>query len=101
MFKKFFALCLLALLLSACSKPPAKDQVQAALKKFIPMQFEVVDVSEMKEVPALYQVVIAVNKIPVVLYVDKDVKYVFSGSMMAVADKANLTQEAQKKFVKK
>jgi len=102
MLKKFSALCLLALLVAACSsKPPAKEQVQQAIKKFVPMNFDIMEVSEMKGMPGLYEVVIGVNKVPVVLYVDKDVKYVFSGSVMEVDSKTNLTLESQKKHVKK
>lgn len=102
MFKKFFVLCLLTLLVAACSsKPPANEQVQQAIKKFIPMDFEVLEIAPMKSIPGLYEVVIGVNKVPVVLYVDKDAKYVFSGSIMAVENKTNLTLESQKRHVKK
>lgn len=101
MLKKFFVLTLIALSLAACSKPPAKEQVQAAIKQFIPVNFEVLQLSELKEVPGLYEVVISVNEQPVVLYVDRKAKYVFSGSVMSVETKGNLTVETQKKFQKK
>ncbi len=101
MFKKFVVLGLMAFSLAACSKPPAKEQVQAAVKKFIPVNFEVLQLSELKEVPGLYEVVISVNQQPVVLYVDKKAKYVLSGNVMSVENKANLTLETQKKFQKK
>lgn len=101
MFKKFLVLALMAFSLAACSKPPAKEQVQAAIKNFIPVNFEVLQLSELKEIPGLYEVVISVNQQPVVLYVDKKTKYVFSGNVMSVDTKANLTVETQKKFQKK
>lgn len=101
MFKKFLMLALMAFSLAACSKPPAKEQVQAAIKNFIPVNFEVLQLSELKEIPGLYEVVISVNQQPVVLYVDKKTKYVFSGNVMSVDTKANLTVETQKKFQKK
>ncbi|GAW65762.1 lipoprotein [Geoanaerobacter pelophilus] len=91
----------MAFSLAACSKPPAKEQVQAAVKKFIPVNFEVLQLSELKEIPGLYEVVISVNQQPVVLYVDKKAKYVLSGNVMSVENKANLTLETQKKFQKK
>lgn len=101
MFKKYLVLTLVALSLAACSKPPAKEQVQEAIKQFIPVNFEVMQLSELKEVPGLYEVVVSVNEQPVVFYVDKKAKYVFSGSVMSVETKGNLTVETQKKFQKK
>lgn len=98
MLKKSLVLCLLALSLAACSKPPAKEQVQEAIKKFIPVDFEVLQISELKDVAGLYEVVISVNRQPVVFYVDKECKYVFSGSVMSTETKANLTVETQQKF---
>jgi len=101
MWKKFLLLCLVALTLAACSKPPTEEQVQEAVKQFIPVKFEVLQVSELKEVTGLYEVVISVQNQPVVLYVDKKAKYVFSGNVMSTDSKANLTLETQKKFQKK
>ncbi|ACH38571.1 lipoprotein, putative [Citrifermentans bemidjiense Bem] len=101
MFKNFLVLTLMVLSLAACSKPPAKEQVQAAIKKFIPVNFEVLQLSELKEVPGLYEVVVSVNQQPVVFYVDKKAKHVFSGSVLSVDTKGNLTVETQKKFQKK
>jgi thiol:disulfide interchange protein DsbC len=101
MLKKFIVVSLVAFSLAACSKPPAKEEVQAAVKKFIPVNFEVLQLSELKEIPGLYEVVISVNQQPVVLYVDKKAKYVLSGNVMSVENKANLTLETQKKFQKK
>jgi len=98
MLKKFVVLCVLALTLAACSKPPAKEQVQEAIKKFIPVNFEVLQISELKGVAGLYEVVISVNREPVVFYVDKKCEYVFSGSVMSAESKSNLTVETQKKF---
>ncbi|WP_136514259.1 disulfide isomerase DsbC N-terminal domain-containing protein [Geomonas edaphica] len=100
MFKHFVVICLSALILSACSKPPAKEQVQAAVKKFIPMNFEVLQVSEVKGIDGLYEAAISVGGHPVIFYVDKKCEYIFTGSMMSTETKANLTTEAQKKFQK-
>lgn len=101
MLKRFTLLCLTVLLLSACSKPPAKDQVQAAVKQFIPMNFDVLQVSEIKGIDGLYEAVISVGGHPVIFYVDKKCDYIFTGSMMSTETKANLTTEAQKKFQNK
>ncbi|HBG08264.1 MAG: hypothetical protein A2075_06805 [Geobacteraceae bacterium GWC2_58_44] len=101
MLKKLAALCALALALVACSKPPGKEQIQESVKQVIPVGFEVVQVSELKEIPGLYEVVIRVNKQPIVLYLDKKAKYAFSGSLMSLETKTNLTVETQKKFLQK
>lgn len=101
MLKKFAVLCALALTLAACSKPPAKEQVQEAIKKFIPVNFDVLQISELKDLSGLYEVVVSVNREPVVFYVDKKCKYVFSGSVLSTETKANLTVETQQKFQKK
>ena len=101
MLKKSLAVCLLALFLVGCSKPPTKEQVQESIKQLVPVDFEVVDVTELKQVPGLYQVVIRVNNQPVVLYLDKSAKYAFSGNLLSLADKTNLTQEVQKKYLEK
>ncbi|TGU70648.1 hypothetical protein E4633_16730 [Geomonas terrae] len=100
MFKRFIVLCLAVLVLSACSKPPAKELVQTAVKKFIPMDFEVLQVSEVKGIAGLYEAAINVGGHPVIFYVDKKCDYIFTGSMMSTQTKANLTNEAQKKFQK-
>lgn len=101
MSKRFAVLCLSVLVLSACSKPPAKEQVQAAVKKFIPMNFDVLEVSEVKGIDGLYEAAINVGGHPVIFYVDKKCEYIFTGSMMSTETKANLTTEAQKKFQNK
>ncbi|QWV92017.1 hypothetical protein KP004_12365 [Geomonas oryzisoli] len=100
MFKKFLVVCFIALTVSACSKAPAKEQVQETIKKFIPMEFEVLQISE-KPYAGLYEVVVSVRKQPVVFYLDKDCQYLFSGSVMSAETKANLTAETQKKFQNK
>ena len=101
MLKKLLAVCLLALFLVGCSKPPTKAQVQESIKQLVPVAFEVVDITELKQVPGLYQVVIRVHKQPVVLYLDKSAKYAFSGIILSLPDKTNMTQEVQKKYLEK
>ncbi len=101
MFKKSLVLCLFVLAFAACSKPPAKEQVQESIKKFIPVNFEVLRISELKEISGLYEVVISINAQPVVLYVDKKAKFVFTGNIMSTENKANLTLETQQKFQQK
>ena len=101
MFKKLCVACVLSLALAACSTPPTKEQVKESVKRIIPVNFEVLQVAELKEVPGLYEVVLKANSQPIVLYVDQKAKYVLSGSLMALDTKVNLTMETQKKFQQK
>ena len=101
MLRKLSVACALSLSLVACSAPPTKEQVKESVKRIIPVNFEVLQGSELKEVPGLYEVILRANNQPIVLYVDKKAKYVISGSLMALDTKTNLTLESQKKFLPK
>lgn len=90
-----------ALLLTGCGGAPKKDDVTVAIKKIIPMHFEVLEIKCVDAVPGLFEVVLKVDKQPIVLYVDKNSKYVVSGSIVEVETKQNLTTEAQKRFAQK
>ncbi|QXE91491.1 hypothetical protein KP001_02790 [Geomonas subterranea] len=100
MLKKLLVLCFITLTLNACSKAPAKEQVQETIKKFVPMEFEVLQISK-EPYAGLYEVVVSVRKQPVVFYVDKNCQYLFSGSLMSADTKVNLSMETQKKFQSK
>jgi len=85
--------------LTACgSSAPTKEEVTASIKKIMPVNFEVVQVTPLKEISGLSEVVALVDRQPVVFYTDKQGKYVLSGSLIAVESKQNLTLETQKKF---
>jgi Disulfide bond isomerase protein N-terminus len=85
--------------LTACgSSPPTKEEVTASIKKIMPVNFEVVQVTPVKEITGLSEIVALVDKQPVVFYTDKTGKYVLSGSLVAVESKKNLTLETQMKF---
>ncbi len=85
--------------LAACgSSAPTKDAVTASIKKIMPVNFEVVQVTPLKDISGLSEVVALVDKQPVVFYTDKTGKYVLSGSLVAVETKQNLTLETQNKF---
>ena len=101
MFKRSLPLFLVVFLLTACTKPPSKELVKESIKQFIPLNFEVLQVSRLDEMPELYEVVIVVSKQPVVFYLDEKAKLVFSGSILSAKTKTNLTLETQKKFLPK
>jgi hypothetical protein len=85
--------------LCACgTKVPTKEAVAGSIKNLIPVDFEVVSVTPLKEIPGLVQVVVTVGKQPVVFYTDSKVKYVISGSVMEVETKKNLTAERISSF---
>ncbi len=89
----------LSVSLAACgSSAPTKEAVTASIKKIMPVNFEVVQVTLLKDISGLSEVVALVDKQPVVFYTDKTGKYVLSGSLVAVETKQNLTLETQNKF---
>lgn len=93
------ASALFVLVICACSnQTPDKKNVADAIRKIMPPTFEVVSVMPLKEVPGLIEVAVIMDKKPVVLYMDKNAKYVFSGSLLHVETKKNLTIEAQSKI---
>ena len=92
-------LSLVVLLLCACSKQvPDKKTVTDSIRKIMPPNFEVVNVAPLKEVAGLIEVSVLMDKKPVVLYMDKKAQFVFSGSLLHVESKKNLTIEAQGKI---
>lgn len=89
----------LVFLLCACTQQaPSKQAVSESIKKIMPANFEVVSVTPLKEVPGLVEVSVKMDKQPVVLYMDNKAQYVFSGSLLHVDTKKNLTIEAQGKI---
>ena len=101
---KRFALLVLMLGLSmtgCAEKAPSNEAVTAAVRKLMPVPFQVLEVSQTPQIKSLYQVVIRVDRQPVVFYIDKEAKFVFSGSLVSVDTKLNLTSETQKKYLPK
>lgn len=101
MFMKTMGLSLLCLACGACNSAPSNEQVKAAMKKVMPVETEVEQVQGVKGVPGLYEVVVRTGNQPVVVYMDKKARYVFSGSLVSVDSKANLTAETLNRFLKK
>lgn len=99
--KRLTLLGLLCCLVSSCSKAPTKETVIAAVKKIMPVNFEVVQVRPLAEIPGLSEVVVNVNKQNLVVYMDSKGKYLITGSILKLDTKQNLTQEAQNKLNQK
>jgi hypothetical protein len=93
------AATLLLIALTACGGGvPKKEVVEASIKKIMPVKFEITGISAVKDIPGLFEVLVKVDKQPVVLYVNSKASLVVTGSVMDVENKKNLTLEAQKKI---
>ena len=101
MSKKTIAIFAFSLLLFGCAGAPTKEQVSQALKRKIPVKFEVVEIKRLAEIPCLFEVVLMADKQPIVLYMDKNAKFAISGTLMSLANNVNLTAETQKRFMEK
>jgi protein-disulfide isomerase len=101
MFARLLAISCLTLALAACSSAPTKEQASQAVKKIMPASFEILELKEVKDIPHLYEVVVKVDKQVIVIYMDQKLKYVFSGSLMSLDAKINLTAESLKKHQQK
>lgn len=90
----------LLLSLSACGNgaAPKSGAVSVSLKKIMPIDFEIVSIVGVPEIPGLFEVVVKVDKQVVVFYTDKKAKLVISGSIVQADTKQNLTMLTQKKF---
>lgn len=96
-------LCSTAVLfLSACGMgTPKKDVVAASIKKIMPVNFEILAINRVKDIPGLNEVVVSVGNQTVVFYTDQKAKYLVSGSIVATETNQNLTMETQKKYAQK
>lgn len=83
--------------LSGC---PTKDNLKAHLKDFIPGQFEVESIQELKQMPGVCEVVLKVGAQPIILYTNKDGKYVLAGNLIDLTSKQNLTRARQQELMK-
>jgi thiol:disulfide interchange protein DsbC len=89
----------LVLSISACGSAPTKEKVTTGIKKIMPVNFEVVEINKVPEVPGIYEIVIKIDKQHVVFYMDGKGQYVISGSIVDTATNKNLTVEKQKKYL--
>lgn len=95
---KLLLLILVSFLCACTNQVPDKKTVSDSIRKIMPPNYEVVSVIPLKEVPGLLEVAVMMDKQPVILYIDKKVQYVFSGSLLHLGSKKNLTNEAQSKI---
>ncbi len=84
-------------MLAGCGSAPSKEKVAEALKPIMPPSFTINSVEKVNAFKDVYEVVVAIDKQPTVLYVDSTLKYVLSGSVVEIATKKNLTYETQMK----
>jgi protein-disulfide isomerase len=85
--------------LSACGGSPLnKEKAAASIKKIMPVNFEILAINKIKDIPGLNEVVVRVGSQTIVLYVDNKAKYLVSGTIMSTETSQNLTLETQKKY---
>lgn len=95
--KRLFAALLLACLVAGCGAVPSKDSVSEALKPIMPPGFSVKSIEKFSALDGVYEAVVIINDQPTVLYLDRALKHVISGSVVEIASKKNLTYETQMK----
>jgi len=89
----------MVLFIYGCSNQPEmpnQQQVAEAVNKILPTSHQVVKVTPVKDIPDLIEVVVKIDKQVLVFYLDKSFKYAFSGSLMEISTKKNLTADVQK-----
>ncbi len=95
---RHLAFVILMVLIVACSKTPSKEEAKSSIKQILPVEFEVVEVRKLNEVPGLIEVVLKLDRQHIVFYMDSKAKYIVSGSIVETATKKNLTLERQNAF---
>ncbi len=99
--KKLIVVVIISLItLSACAKGgcPSKETAVSSVKKIMPVRFEILSLSESREMPGICEIAIKIDKEPVIFYIDKTGEYVFSGSIVSTKDKSNITHKRQEFF---
>lgn len=87
------------LVLSGCGYDcPSKETVKSSVQKIMPVNFDVVEIKGIRDIPGLCEVIITVDKQPVTFYVDRKSRYIMSGSMVEVESGKNITLEGQKAY---
>ena len=82
------------------AKCPSDAQIKEKVKDFIPQDFTVESVTNLKDIAGLCEVVVKVGAQPIVFYMDKEGKYLLAGNLISIGDKKNLTRERQQEFMK-
>ena len=96
-FAKFVVAVIVSGALAACAAPPSKEQAAEILKPVLPAGFSVTSVTRLREIAGVYEVVVAIDNQPTLLYLDSSLKYIISGTVVEIATKRNLTYESQVK----
>lgn len=94
---KKIVILVIILLFIGCGGP-SKEKVKESIKQILPIEFEIANIKELKEIPGVYEVVLKLDKQHIVFYVDKKAKYIISGSIVETSTKKNLTLETQNAY---
>lgn len=86
---------------SACGPKagcPTKETVTSSMKNIMPVRFDIVSIAETSQIHGMCEVVIKIDKEPVIFYTDKTGGYFFSGSIVSTKDKTDITQKRREYF---
>jgi hypothetical protein len=100
-FTKLIVIIGLVLAVLACGPKegcPTKETVTSAVKNIMPVRFEIVSIAETTQIHGMCEVVIKIDKEPVIFYTDKTGGYFFSGSLVSTKDKTDITQKRREYF---
>jgi len=79
---------------------PSEDEVREAVKGLISGNYSVEDISPLKEIRGLCQVVVKVRNQPIVFYIDPEAKYILAGNLLEIETRKNLTREVARQYMK-
>ncbi len=79
---------------------PTKEQVKNNVKEFIPTDFTIEEINDLRDIGNLCEVIIKVGSEPIVFYMDRKGKYIIAGNIISVSDKKNLTREKIQEHMK-
>jgi hypothetical protein len=85
-------------IIAGCSSAPSNEKVSETLKPIMPEHFSVTSVEKLDALDGLYEVVVTIDSQPTVIYLDKKLKHVISGSVVEISSKKNLTYAKQAKL---
>ncbi len=79
---------------------PSEDEVREAVTGLISGNYTVEDISPLKQIRGLCQVVVKVRNQPIVFYIDPEAKYILAGNLLEIETRKNLTREVAREYMK-
>lgn len=101
MTKLASAVVVAAVFIGGCGTCPSPEGAKKVLQPIMPQNFTILGAGASREVPSLCEVAVAIDKQNMIVYLDKNKKYVFSGSVIELATRKNITQQKQQSLAPK